>query len=159
MFCKKLFSKGFSFVELMVVIAIIGIMVAVVTVSFGGSRATTRLKAAQDEVTSAIKLAQSYALQGKIPAAGVKPSAYGFKFTSNQSYQIFYVAGGVETALETYSLSDKGVTLTSPAPASTRLTFDLPNGNFGGNSGTLTFTYSGKSRQIDISSGGAVVER
>ena len=147
---------GFSLVELMIVVAIIGIMSSIVLVSFNSPKAGVRLKAAQSELVSSIKMAQSFALQGKIPATGSKASAYGVEFIDSQNYQLFYVDSSGEHALEVYSLAEKNVSLTSSA--GTRFMFSVPDGNFSGGAAIITFDYNGTTKQIQILTGGAVIE-
>jgi len=82
--------KGFTLLELIVVIAIIGIMTSVGLVSLVPAKKQIALKTAQNEVTSAIKLAQSYALQGKSIQGVSDICGYGFEFTDRSNYRIFY---------------------------------------------------------------------
>jgi len=84
---------GFTFVELMVVMSIIFIISAVVLVGLGSMRNSSQLDSSQREVAAAIKLLQSYAIQGKTQDIGgvqKAPCGYGFQFTSNNGFQIFY---------------------------------------------------------------------
>ncbi len=95
--------RGFSFVELMSVIVIIGIMSAVAFVSLSSSKSSAKLGAAQREVAAAIKLAQSYALQGRMEApetgSGLAvPCGYGIHFISEENYEIFYNPGPTDCA-------------------------------------------------------------
>jgi len=83
--------------ELIIVMAIMGIMAGAGFVSLQSSKSDSRLKSAQREVSAAIKLAQSYALQGKTHSLGgvdTTPCGYGFRFDSTdaqkQTYEIFY---------------------------------------------------------------------
>lgn len=93
---KKSFSqkyRAFTLVEMLLVMAIIGIMSAVLFASLTSNRSASRLKAAQREVASTIKLAQTYALQGKTQDnSGVQttPCGYGIFFTNITSYKLFY---------------------------------------------------------------------
>jgi prepilin-type N-terminal cleavage/methylation domain-containing protein len=87
--------KAFTFVELLMAIAIVGIMTAVGFASLNSGKVTTKLQAAQREVASTIKLAQSYALQGKtVTPGGTSPCGYGFRFDptdgAKTKYAIFY---------------------------------------------------------------------
>jgi prepilin-type N-terminal cleavage/methylation domain-containing protein len=93
--------KAFSLIELMIVMAIIGILSVVIIAGLTSSRSSTRLKSAQREVASVIRLAQSYALQGKTQN-GITPCGYGFRFAGGNEtdYEIFYntpASGGVAT--------------------------------------------------------------
>jgi len=84
--------------ELLLVIAIIGIMTVAGFVSLSSSRTNTKLQTAQREVASVIKLAQSYALQGKVTPNGTTPCGFGFRFdptdTTHTKYEIFYNTWG-----------------------------------------------------------------
>lgn len=147
--------RAFSLIELLTVIAIIGIISAVAFVSLNSNKSASRLKTAQREVTSTIKLAQTYALQGKTQG-GVTPCGYGFRFkdTSNIiNYEVFYNPPGPEPQdcawkndrwqdrkwqnvgqtppAETFALKN-GVTLSSPAISSlnnndTEIYFTVPH--------------------------------
>ena len=118
---KKKFS-GFTLMELMVVIAIVGIMTGIGTVSFSSARRATALNSAQDEIISAIKLAQSYALQGKTYGSNQKPDGYGFEFTDNNSYKIFRYEGVNKEKVDVGDL--KGVEIKSPAFSGTEVKFN-----------------------------------
>lgn len=58
------FSRGFSLVEVLLVIAFIGIMTAVTFVSLSGKRTDETLKGAAREVAAAVRVAQNNALSG-----------------------------------------------------------------------------------------------
>lgn len=85
--------KAFTLIELMVAIAIIGIMTGVGFASLQSGRSESRLQAAQREVAATIKLARSHALHG-ITQSGVTPCGYGFRFdpgdAARQKYEIFF---------------------------------------------------------------------
>jgi prepilin-type N-terminal cleavage/methylation domain-containing protein len=84
---------GFSFIEVMVVVSIIGIMTVAGTVSLNSSKAKSKLEISQRTLTAAIKLVQSYAIQGKaqkISGEQKVPCGYGLVFTSNSEFKIFY---------------------------------------------------------------------
>lgn len=156
--------QGFTLLELIVVVAIIGIMTSVGLASLSSSRRQIALKTAQDEVTSAIKLAQSYALQGKIPSSGDIACAYGFEFLDNDinsEYQIFYyrkVGGICDTSdkreIERNNLKN-GVSLTSPFSSSS-VYFNMPSADMIPNSGIVLTLDSSKT--ITISSSGLVTK-
>lgn len=155
---------GFTLLELIVVIAIIGIMTSVGLASLSSSKRQTALKTAQDEVTSAIKLAQSYALQGKIPNSGDIACAYGFEFldnSPNSEYQIFYyrkVGSSCDTGnkfeVERNNLKN-GVSLVSSF-SSSAIYFNIPSADMIPSSGRVLVLDSSKT--ITISSSGLVTE-
>ncbi len=86
--------------EVMIVIAIVGIMSALVLINFNSTKNNARVKASQREVASAIKLAHSYALQGKTQPRWdgemVTPCGYGIYFIPASEgenitrYRLFY---------------------------------------------------------------------
>lgn len=156
---SKKFYKAVTLVELLAVIAIIGIMSAVGIVSLNSGKTSVKLQAAQREVASIIKLAQSYALQGKtVTYSGeiITPCGYGVIFVNSTSYEIFYNTwksggwGSVDNCADmndtsnnrqwkngslhsqaagSFQLKD-GVTLSSPATATNaQIYFTIPAGN------------------------------
>jgi type II secretion system protein H len=179
MFAKNKIKKykGVTFLELMVVIAIIGIMTAVALVSLQPAKDDARLKAAQGEVAASIRLAQSYALQGKAQA-GAKPCGYGFRFdptdSNKQKYEIFYKVANTGkdcsdpnytsfNTVEGYSLKN-GVFLNAPVFANTEIYYAIPFGTMYGSNGspflntTLKVKYLTVEKNISITTGGQVIE-
>lgn len=146
--------------ELLTVIAIIGIIVGTSLVSLKPSKDNAILRSAQEEVTASIKLAQSYALQGKNPA-GASLTKWGFKFINDTQYSVFYTdSSEIETNLYVQDLRN-GAVLSSPNFGNaSRVTFDIPNANIALPTTplTLTFSFSGKTKTITINSKGLVTE-
>lgn len=81
--------KGFSLMELMMVIVIISIMTAVIIANLNSTKSNAAFQTSTREIASAIKLAQSYALQGKTEG-GTTPCGFGFVFIDSTHYQIYY---------------------------------------------------------------------
>jgi type II secretory pathway pseudopilin PulG len=144
--------SGFTFLELIIIISIIGIGASVAIVSLNSSKNYTKLKAAQADIATSIKMAQSYSLQGKTQP-GEKVCGYGFRFQDNTHYSIYYIklhtvindncgeqninqiyrsflsAGedNTATADQAYALSD-GVELSSSIEDAV-IFFDIPSAN------------------------------
>jgi len=154
MFSKnKTKLKGFTLLELMIVIAIISIMSVVGIVSLNNTRCFSKLKSAQEEVSATLKTAQNDALQGKAQSNEV--CGYGFRFINSQQYEIFY--NKLDSSLSNCNVQNnnpaylhyrsdsvvsdgpfqlpKGTTLISPAAGNTELFFDIPHANVFNNSG------------------------
>ncbi len=133
--------KGFSFLELMIVIAIIGIMTVVALVYISKSnRSGKEVEFAAREVAVAIREAQNNALGGKQPDAGMVACVHGFYFNASGAtdYKIFYnlkpAGADCPTASKdhssstdyiSYSLSN-GVQFSAGSGA---IYFDSPHGN------------------------------
>jgi prepilin-type N-terminal cleavage/methylation domain-containing protein len=193
--------KAVSLMEVLVVIAIIGIMTTVGFVSLDSGKSQAKLQAAQREIASVIKLTQSYALQGKVAPDGATPCGYGIRFdpadSSKMSYEIFYntwTTGGWgytdctnmnadlntrhwrngtphSQIFQSFTLKDGVILSTSPDiyaggnPNITEIYFTIPVGNIYGYDGNtyvgpkiFTFELSGKTKTINIDSGGSVTE-
>jgi prepilin-type N-terminal cleavage/methylation domain-containing protein len=149
--------NAFTLIELMMVMAIIGIMSVVAYATLTGGRPAARLKSAQREVAAVIRLAQGYALQGKTQN-GATPCGYGVSFDNNKTtYHIFYNFFDTarfancdvqnndspqerrdknpnSTNAEDYTLKD-GATLSSPNWNRASVFFTVPHGRI--------FDYSG----------------
>jgi prepilin-type N-terminal cleavage/methylation domain-containing protein len=140
-------NQGFSLMELMMVIAIIGIMTVVGFASTSSIKKNSLLRASQNEIASAIKLVQSYALQGKtINDAGnwVVPCEYGFEFTDKSSYRTFYAltCGDAGTTLANYNLV--GVVLENPSSVGdTSMTFSIPSATLSPGPVSITIAIDG----------------
>ena len=178
-------NKGFSFIEVMIVISIIGIMSAVGMVGFNSSKSKTRLELSQRTLTAAIKLAQSYAIQGRVQESQV-PCGYGVVFTSTAEFRIFYnisSAGkdcqeinaeptlsnfkynaGTSRLIDLFKL-EKDVFLDSPVFVNSGVYFSTPRAsayNYSGVSlGTQAYTlkYNSSTKTVTVGSEGSVTEQ
>ena len=141
-------------------------MVGVAVISLGPSRKAQALKAAQDEVAASIRLAQSYALQGKIiPNEDV--CGYGLRFYDNKTYGIITYhtsdpdcAGGTiegNGPIETQTLKN-GVVLKSTLPLG--VTFSIPSASVSGfgDWSMFEFELAGETKSISINSAGLITE-
>lgn len=173
------YRRGVTLLELMVVIGIVGIMMAVSLVSLKSTRTGTRLNEARSDVAATIKLAQSYALQGKMQK-GQPVCGYGFRFKNKTDYEVYYypVPGGgcgdppafsaaavkiaesrsLGSGIEVYNQNDQN------NPNATIVYFKLPNGDpydqfgtaYAGS--TLEFKIDSSKKSITVNSRGYVEE-
>ncbi len=133
---KNLNKKGFSLLEILVVISIIGIMTGAMVSSLGQSKNQQALKSAASEVVAAIRETQNYALTGK--NAGGSCNNYTFTYSGN-SYNVSNGSGcGIN---DSYQLRNN-VTFNN----SSSITFTAPHGNTAG----ATIILSNDSHSINI---------
>lgn len=84
------FTRGFTFVEVMLVIAFIGIMTGVTFVSMSGRRDDAALKGAAREVAAALRTAQNNALSGtKEPGNNNGICFQGMSWENETTYEIY----------------------------------------------------------------------
>jgi len=104
--------RGFSFMEVMMVVAIIGILSSVSLVSLSNSREKKDVETAAREVVAAIRETQNYALTGKQPVATDFPCFYRFSPTQNS-----------ETYTINYNYHISGTNCVTPAPIDSSLAY------------------------------------
>lgn len=124
-------------IEILIVISILVIMSIVGMVSLQPAKNDARLRAAQREVAATIKMAQSYALQGRMQN-GKTPCEYGVQIPDSTHYTIFYripmnwnvgcsvVNPNSTTTIEQFALTN-GVILKNAI--GTEIVFEVPFGN------------------------------
>lgn len=163
MFSKNIKSyKGVTFMELMVVIAIISIMSAIGFSLWQSTKGESYLRDAQREVASAIKTAQSYALQGRL-RGGEVPCEYGVSINHPNIYRIIYrqACGGSIDTLEEFTLKN-GTTFDNQNGH--YMLFNIPFANVTTATwttsliGQLDLRHGGKIKTITIDSNGNVAE-
>jgi prepilin-type N-terminal cleavage/methylation domain-containing protein len=175
-------KRGMTLVELVVVMSIIAIFVALSFYSFQNSRVGARLDRAQSEVSATIKLAQSYALQGRVQTGEIV-CGYGFRFKNDSDYEIYYTGlnssdypsgcdsqngnlnyrrynnDGYSGSVEEYSLTDG----TTSIDSATDIFFTLPHAN-AYNSGSpfsdtiIKFSNSGQTESVIVNKYGMITE-
>ncbi|MES3032334.1 MAG: prepilin-type N-terminal cleavage/methylation domain-containing protein [Patescibacteria group bacterium] len=113
---KNLYKKGITAIEILVVVAVVGIIVSVVIPRFSQIRENAVLKAATEDVLSSINKAKSQTL------SSLNSSEYGVHF---QSDEVIIFTGKV---FSSSASSNQTISITPPATIS--------NVNFGGVSST-----------------------
>ena len=113
--------KGFSLMELMIVIAIIGVMTSVGLVSLNYSKTARALENASREVAAAVREAQNNALSGRQPDADQTSCGHGFYFDRSENdsrYFIYdnYVSTGetscADVTRKRYTVADSNISST-----------------------------------------------
>ena len=67
-------SKGFTLVEIMIVVAIIGILIAIAVPGFVKARTQSRIKACQENLTKIDGAKEQYALENNLAAGAAAPA-------------------------------------------------------------------------------------
>ena len=135
-------NTGVTLIELIVVMAILGIMASITTISFGSSRDKRAVETNARQFAAVVRLAQNYALSGK-RAPGVTTPTCGYQVSNNGSaYFIKALKIGASGACdadpvisESYTLN-QGVAMTI---ATDVVSFEIP---YGKKSGASSFTFS-----------------
>ena len=83
-------KKAFTLLELLIVVAFIGIMSSVVIVSLSASRIQKQVEGTSREVSAAIREAQNGALTGKKTDDTHLPCDYKFNYVNSTTYTISY---------------------------------------------------------------------
>lgn len=164
--------SGFTVIEMVVVIAIIGITSSIVITSLMAGRAVRLTEQAVHDVASALRQAQNFALTGKANT-GEESCYFGLRFNSSSQYvlvQYYRSSGNCNSyhTLTTTNLSG-GVTFTGIGSYPTTLAFSLPRAEVysatsGAFSGLATaqligLTKSSRTQYLCLYPGGRIEER
>lgn len=150
---------GFTLVELLIVIAVIGILAASSIPVFSSYTSSQRLSQTAKNVKNDLRSAQNRAI------SGVEGKAWGMSFNGSNSYTIFTC-----TSLSACTCNDQtNFTTKSLATgfeiSSATIIFDAVSGDICANGSSLlgstsfTITLSGVSRTITVSAGGKIEEQ
>lgn len=138
-------ARAFTLIEVMIVVAIIGILSGIVIIPLGNGRIERELETNAREFVGVVREAQNYALTGKQAVAGTDPCRF-FMSWSGSSYTLSYWykdASGVcnQTFLmATYTLNN-GVAFGS----GDTLYFTLPHANLDFSTGSRGATFTKQS--------------
>lgn len=159
-------KTGFTLVELMVAMGIMGIMALVVGPRFAGMKRMQSMRAAKTQIANDVRYAQDSALSGVrlLNYGATPPGGYGINFNSPNSYIIFgdidknRSYSGANELLETVPLPS-GITIVSglginfvTAPPYGESYVNGTTGNF-----TVTLVDSiGTTGTVDVNSSGKV---
>ncbi len=84
-------SRGFTFVEMIVVVAVIGLLATIIVLQFNGTNSAVELDSAISVVHADIRRATVFATTGKTCcAADAVPEGYGLVFTPGTTAYILY---------------------------------------------------------------------
>lgn len=148
-------ASGFTLIEVMIVVAIIGITSAMIFVTFSGQRQTRNTERAAREVLAALREAQNYALSGRAGTINENNSYYGVNFTAGAAYSLVSSSGTISS----YSLKNGIV-----ASAASSVRFLLPRGEVyvGGSplsgSHQIRLVNGASSRYICVYSTGRIID-
>lgn len=147
--------RGFTLIEVLIVVAIIGIVSAMILVTFSGQRQTRNTERAAREVMAALREAQNYALSGRAGVISENNTYYGVTFTVGAAYSVVSSSGTIAS----YSLKNGIV-----ASAASSVRFMLPRGEvyIGGaalsGSHRITLVNGASSRYICVYSTGRIID-
>jgi prepilin-type N-terminal cleavage/methylation domain-containing protein len=143
--------RGFTLIEILIVIAIIGTLIAVVLPSFGSFRTRQSLKNTQDLAVSYLTEARSRTL------AGVAGGTYSVRFETDRLVLFSGNVYDADDAANEYASYDAPTTLSdiSLAGGGRVISFDRLTGATDEH-GTLTFIANGQSVSISINANGGI---
>lgn len=108
--------RAFTLIEMLVVMAIVGIMTTVIVASLGSGRTKRELETNAREFASTVREAQSYALTGKQAIGGGSACAFSVTWMGSSTYKLGSTpsgsCGAIPTSIVSYSLKN-GVTLSN----------------------------------------------
>lgn len=112
------FTKGYTLVELLVAIGIIGLLSGLAYTGLSGANRSETTRNAALEVKASIRNAQEQALTSKLDSAGVPADHYGIQVTSS-TYQIIRIEKCANlsqaTIISTLNMPSGVTVTTSPA--------------------------------------------
>ncbi len=158
---NKKYLRGYTLVEMVVVIAIVGVVSTFLVASFVGSQATWALDASSRELTAILRQAENSAATGRYIDASKVPCLYGVDKASTNQYVLYYkyrtgtdcTSVSARVNIMTYTLRG-GATFQSFASP---IEYSLPRGDLNGNTVITLADAPAASLNVCISQSGMVV--
>jgi prepilin-type N-terminal cleavage/methylation domain-containing protein len=159
----KITFKGFTLIEALIVVAIIGILSALTIVNIANSQITQKLESAAREVEAAVREAQGYALTGYQDVSNTDPCGFEISWTaSSPTYNLKYYYKdssdrcNQNSPIATYSLRN-GITFSTTGSFSFAPPWAAPS--FSQTSQVIPLTLSGASHSVCVYQSGLINNR
>lgn len=140
-----IFLPAFTLIEILVILAIVGILSTIMLVDFGSSRVTQELEGSAREVAGAFREAQNYALTGYQGVTGSDPCRFDVTWGASAYTTVYWYKDGAgdctqSSLLRSYTLRN-GIVFSGVGTYH----FTLPHAavSFGGASLPVTLTKAG----------------
>lgn len=165
---------GFTAIEMVVVVAIIGITSSVVINTLSTGRAIRVTEQATHDLAGALRQAQNFALAGRTVSASQESCYFGLRLINNSRYALvnYYRSGGNCTSYNTLTTTNlpNGVTFSGISSYPVTFVFSLPRAEVSrilanGTVSDLTtaqlfrLTKSGRTQYLCLYPGGRIEER
>lgn len=166
-YLSKMEKGFFSLANLLILVIIIGIMLAIVSVSFSEQRKERKLQAASRVIAGHLRAIQNNALTGRqigLPSTDKVACEYAFIMNSNTSYDLKVRYRDEDencsdtlsdSVYESYTVLENVNMISAPD-----ITYTLPHGNVV-NSGQIELRYPGLARSsyICVTDEGRIIEK
>lgn len=130
-------QKGFTIIELLVVIGIMGLMATLMVVQFNLTRSRRALNLAANELSTNIRKTQSYALSARDVAPSVPAKFYVLQFDFSQPSQ--YTILAVDTNFNSRPTLVENIKLDTDVVLNSQMSLvEQPINGFNGGVGTIT---------------------
>ena len=154
--------QGFTLIEMMVVVAIIGITVAFAAPRISSFRASSQMRSAKEQLAASVATARAASMQKGRPSTFKAASSHlTVTVISDTSHTVSTTATSVLTLLSNVPLDDRfGITLTVRSAADSVITFDARGFGTTGSSNRAVYvlTGNGLTDSVCVSSRGLIMK-